>query len=93
MTTRPTVADIPRLLDYVRGDDDSALRETVWPLVVDRDRDVEWLLRYGTPTRWDMLAAAEVIAAYRALIEDGTTKTQLKRLAALRRVAKRRRRP
>lgn len=90
--TRPTVADIPRLLAFATGKDDPALVETVWPLLPHLHRDVEWLLRYGTPTRSDMLAAASVIAAYRALIEDGTTREQVGRLAALRRVAKRRRR-
>lgn len=79
-----------KLLDYATGADDPDLRETVWPIVVDAHCDVEWPLRYGTPTRSDMLAAAAVIAAYRALTEDGTTAQQTKRLAALRRIARRR---
>lgn len=78
----------PRLL-FARGADDPALYETAWPLIPDDDHGLEWTLRYGTPTRSDMLCAAEVIAAYRALTGDGTTVEQVRRLAALRRVRRR----
>lgn len=71
------------------GADDPALAETVWSLPSD-DPDVEWQLRYGKPTKAQMLESAEVLSTYRALIEDGTTKQQLRRLAALRRVHRRR---
>lgn len=77
---------------YANGSDDRALHETSWPLPTDgeSENDVEWQLRYGHPSRSAMLAASEIVAAYRALICDGTTAQQLKRLAALRRVWQRR---
>lgn len=79
-------------MKFATGKDDPALAETAWPMppADDAERDVEWLLRYGAPTRSDMLAAAEVFSAYLALIADGTTARQTKRLAALRRVHRRR---
>lgn len=30
--------------------------------------ELEWTLRYGNPTKSDLYSAAEIIAAYRALI-------------------------
>lgn len=39
---------------------------TTWPLP---DGEISWLLRYGTPTRGDLLLAASVISAYSALIK------------------------
>jgi hypothetical protein len=41
---------------------------TTWPNPVD-PAEVEWRLRYGTPTRSDILVAASTMAAYRALVE------------------------
>lgn len=77
------------------GADDPALAETSWPLpdeIYDEDRDdLQHALRYGTPTRSQLLEAAGRIAAYGALICDGTTTRQTERLAALRRVWRRRR--
>ena len=81
------------------GADDPALANTTWPLPDDpvqgsstfNDDTLEWKLRYGWPSNIAMLQAAEVIASYRALICNGTTKTQLARLAALRRVYRKRR--
>lgn len=37
-----------------------------WPRV---GTNLEWTLRYGTPTREDLLLAASVAAAYEALVE------------------------
>lgn len=77
---------------FARGADDPALAETSWPLPDhgDDNRDgIERQLRYGTPDRTTLLCAAEIVAAYGALIEDGTTTQQVKRLAALRRVNRR----
>lgn len=79
----------PRLL-RASGDDDPALAETSWPLLPGYYHDIEWRMRYGEPSRTDMLCAAEVIAAYKALTCDGTTTQQTKRLAALRRIWRRR---
>lgn len=39
---------------------------TTWPRPED-PQDVEWQLRYGAPTRADLLIAASYIRAYRAL--------------------------
>ena len=39
---------------------------TTWPNPLDPG-DVEWTLRYGAPTRAQMLHAASVLAAYRRL--------------------------
>lgn len=68
------------------GADDPALAGTTWPLpdeVYNEDRDdLQHALRYGAPSRSDLLSAADQLAAYRA-------KQQLQRLAALRRVYKR----
>ena len=75
------------------GRDDPELSETTWPLpdAGDADRNsVEWMLRYGQPDRSTLLAAAEIVAAYGALVADATTTEQTKVLAALRRVYRRR---
>ncbi len=42
-----------------------------WPLP---DCDVEWFLRYGEPTRQQMLHAASIVAAYNELIGCPETK-------------------
>ena len=73
--------------------DDPVLRETSWPMPGATDHhgsDLEWVMRYGEPTRQDLIAAADRIRAYRALIVDGSTEGQQHRLAALRRVWRRR---
>ncbi len=41
---------------------------TTWPTLDHGDTSLEWRLRYGAPTRSDMLAAAEYVAAYGALV-------------------------
>lgn len=74
----------------VSGRDDPALAETVWPLP---DADLEDVMFNGIPDGHEELAAAAILAAYRALIADGTTKQQTQRLAALRRVWRRRSKP
>jgi len=78
------------------GADDPALLETSWPMPGATDHhgsDLEWVMRYGQPSRQDLLSAAAVICAYRALICDGSTDVQLERLAALRRVWRQKRKP
>lgn len=75
------------------GRDDPVLAQTAWPLpdAGEADHDsLEWRLRYGQPDRSTLLAAAGIVAAYGALIADGTTTQQTRRLAALRRVYRRR---
>jgi hypothetical protein len=44
------------------------LNDTTWP--VPPDDDLEWALRYGTPTRFQLLRAASVLSAYHALIAN-----------------------
>jgi hypothetical protein len=39
-----------------------------WPLTT--DPDLEWTLRYGKPTRSQLLVAASVYSAYRQMIHD-----------------------
>lgn len=40
-----------------------------WPNP-DDPREVEWRLRYGQPTRQDLLCAASFIGAYQQLVND-----------------------
>ncbi len=75
------------------GRDDPSLAQTAWPLpdAGESDRDsIESQLRYGQSDRGTLLAAAGIVTAYGALIADGTTTQQTRRLAALRRVYRRR---
>lgn len=77
------------------GKDDPALAKTTWPMpdAGESDHDsIEWTLRYGNPTRSQMLEAAEIVAAYGALVACGTAARQTRRLVALRRVWRRRNR-
>lgn len=48
----------------------------VWPIPSDRVARVEWALRHGTPTRLDLMLAAEVIAAYRQMVNDPRSKRE-----------------
>lgn len=78
------------------GADDPALAETAWPLpsdsIVGRLHETAEAFASvdGSTESMLLLDAASIVAAYRALIEDGTTAQQLRRLAALRRVHRRR---
>lgn len=42
----------------------------VWPCPGTRMGDVNWTLRYGTPTKRDLLYAASIIEAYAQMIGD-----------------------
>lgn len=42
--------------------------EMAWPAPGERMDEIEHALRYGTPSRKDVLAAASIIAAYRELV-------------------------
>lgn len=42
-----------------------------WPRISAGIGDIEWALRYGEPTREEVLVAASVLNAYRALIKLG----------------------
>ena len=42
--------------------------EMTWPTIGQRLLDVEWALRYGEPTSQDLLFAASILNAYRALV-------------------------
>ena len=77
-------------MKFATGRDDSVLIETTWPLPCEETGAVENTLRYGVVDRDTALAAAEIIAAYDALITEGSTTSQTQKLAALRRVYKRR---
>lgn len=76
------------------GADDPELSDTSWPMPHRSSpisNGVEWQLRHAyTVSFAARLEAASIVSAYRALIEDGTTAQQLRRLAALRRVHRRR---
>ncbi|MFA5898001.1 MAG: hypothetical protein WC829_02690 [Hyphomicrobium sp.] len=43
-----------------------------WPIP---SNELEWRLRYGNPARTDMLAAAEIVAAYQVLIAAPRTRS------------------
>ena len=49
----------------------------------DDPMDVEWTLRYGTPTREQALVAASFISAYRQLVNDSRTSRE-KKIAGIR---------
>ena len=49
--------------------------EMNWPLPgTHKDPSLEWTLRYGTPSRSDLLVAASIIGAYEELIDCPETK-------------------
>jgi hypothetical protein len=75
------------------GKDDPALAETSWPMPSSRQTGVAHRLVWETADADDMAYAATVLAAYRALICDGTIARQAGRLAALRRVWRKRNAP
>jgi hypothetical protein len=62
--------------------------DTVWPLVEKDDEKggLEWRLRYGNPSREDMLKAASIVSAYDNLINFFTQKRQREILGQLKRV-------
>lgn len=43
-------------------------RDMRWPGIGRRLLDAEWTLRYGEPTREDLLFAASILNAYRSLV-------------------------
>jgi len=53
-----------------------------WPNPTD-PLDVEWSMRYGNPSREQMLVAASFVAAYRHLVEDSAVRRNEK-ITALR---------
>lgn len=55
-----------------------------WPNPHDPQR-VEWTLRYGTPDRAQLLAAASMIAAYKQLVFD-SQRARNEKISALRRM-------
>jgi hypothetical protein len=72
------------------GRDDPALLETTWPLPCEEMGLLQHDLYNGNPVSdCRGLGAAGILAACRALIEDGTTAGQTRKLAALRRVYRR----
>jgi hypothetical protein len=55
-----------------------------WPNP-DDPGEVQWRLRYSTPTRSDLLFAASVLAAYSQLVED-SQRVRNEKVAGIRRV-------
>ncbi len=47
-----------------------------WPLAGSRLSDLEWQLRYGKPTRSQLLMAASVLSAYRQMVSDPKAKRE-----------------
>lgn len=45
--------------------------DTAWPLP---NNNLEWTLRYGTPTKTDLLLAASILAAYSQIVLYDTQK-------------------
>lgn len=60
--------------------------EMTWPNPED-PADVEWALRYGTPTPAQLNIAGSVIAAYKQLIED-TTRRRNEKITGIRNAMK-----
>lgn len=58
---RPDALEGQAVTAYLRLDDG-----TVWPNPTDPN-EVQWRLRYGTPTKSDLLVAASMMSAYREL--------------------------
>lgn len=59
--------------------------DSVWPRAGgDRMESLEWALRYGEPSRQDMLLAASVLAAYRQMVLVDTEKRRVEVVRALR---------
>jgi hypothetical protein len=79
-----------RLAVRATGDDDPALVETSWPMPSPDLLESLWRLRNGRLTRTDRLRLSVIVNAYVALIGAGTTADQVRRLAALRRVHRKR---
>lgn len=54
---------------------------TYWPRVggSDEANGIEWTLRYGVPSRSDLLLAAEIVAAYDVLIHGRQPRESLAR--------------
>ena len=48
-----------------------------WPCPGEEMNDLEWTLRYGTPTRENLLSAAGIIGAYRQMVFDNYKKRQM----------------
>ena len=47
-----------------------------WPCPCVRMDELEYALRYGKPTKWELLAAASVLSAYRQMVFDPIRKRQ-----------------
>ena len=47
-----------------------------WPCPCDRMDALEYTLRYGEPTKSDLLLAASVLSAYRQMVRDPVKKRQ-----------------
>jgi len=41
-----------------------------WPVPDKGMAELGWTLRYGSPTRTELYAAAEILAAYRQMVND-----------------------
>jgi hypothetical protein len=50
--------------------------EMTWPCPGDRLNRLQWVLRYGTPTKEDLLLAASVLSAYHQMVWDPLAKRQ-----------------
>ena len=52
----------------------TTIKDMSWPLP---DAGLEWRLRYGEPTRADILGAASILSAYAQMIKDPHKKRQM----------------
>ena len=69
------------------GDSYVVFDDMTWPRIHGGIDDLERALRYGEPTRADLLTAASVLAAYTALVEK--TVADRRRVVAMLRRAER----
>lgn len=58
--------------------------ETVWAMPNNEMGELEWRLRYGTPTRTDHLLAASVLGCYRQMVLADTAKRRAEVVRGLR---------
>lgn len=58
--------------------------DMTWPCPGKRMGDLEWTLRYGTPTREDLLYAASIVASFGQMVANDTVKRRNKNITQLR---------
>lgn len=72
---RQIIAAFPSADEKVRCGKFARFSEMTWPIHIEDENDsVQWRLRYGEPSREDILFAASVMQAYAELVESPSRK-------------------